>query len=119
MKPNESVAAYLKHVQKVECPGLITLAEEWIAEGWGLEGEATPEQLAAAIFMEANTQDICVKDGDSVAEYPILLRVIGHKILRLCGHCDPTLEELGRAIESLGESKLRQLLSNLTGQTPA
>jgi hypothetical protein len=86
---------YLRQVEKIDCPGLITAAKEWVLEGWGIDdNNPTPEQLAASLFMEANTQDQCVADGDSVAEYPKQLRAIAHQILRLCGHGDPMILDL-------------------------
>lgn len=85
-----NLQAYLEQVEKTDCPGLITCAKEWVLEGWGIrDNDPTPEQLAAALFMEANTQDQCVKDGDSVEEYPAQLRAIAYEILRLCGHGTP------------------------------
>jgi hypothetical protein len=54
---------------------------EWIGDGWGLEGRVFPEQIAAALLMEANTQDQCVRDGDSDQSYPIRLRELAYNIL--------------------------------------
>jgi hypothetical protein len=54
---------------------------EWIGHGWELEMEPTPEQIAAALFMEANTQDRYVKEGDSDASHPIRLRALAYRIL--------------------------------------
>lgn len=58
---------------------------EWIADGWGLDDpDPTDEQVAAALLMEANTQDACVKAGESVAEYPVSLRKLAFNILQQC-----------------------------------
>ena len=54
----------------------------WLHEGWGLLDEPSPEQIAAALLMEANTQDDCVRGGGSEASYPIRLRRIAFSILR-------------------------------------
>lgn len=86
------LSQYLDKVEQTECPGLITNAREWISEGWGLHDEITPEQLAAALLMEASTQDICVETGDSVPEYPTTLRTIAFNILRLAGHSPSVLK---------------------------
>jgi hypothetical protein len=89
---------YLHRIEKTDCPGLITNAKEWVLEGWGIQDkEPTPEQLAAAMFMEANTQDSCVASGESVPEYPKQLRAIAHQILRLAGHGDPMILDLCNA----------------------
>lgn len=78
---------YLLLVEQKISPGLIGLSLQNILEGWGLQEETpSPEQLAAAIFMEASTQDFCVKEGETVDSYPQTLRLIAHKILRLAGH---------------------------------
>lgn len=61
--------------------GLIDQAREWIAEGWGLKGDPTPEQIAEALLMEARTQDECVKVGQGCLEYPRRLRQIAFTIL--------------------------------------
>src|SRR5262249_23053444 len=75
----EILALLPKHQQQMVCH-----AEEWIAEGWGLEGDPTPEQIVAALLMEANTQDAMVKTGDSHASYPQELRQLAYNILSYC-----------------------------------
>lgn len=72
--------AALQKLKKTQA-GLYENVLEWIAEGWGLEGEPTPEQIAAALLMEANTQD----------EWP------------------PTKDKKWTATPSLHSSELRQL----------
>lgn len=53
---NEPVVnTQLKRLRK-ENPGLYKAAREWISDGWGLERDPTPEQIAAALLMEANSQ---------------------------------------------------------------
>lgn len=90
-----SVDDYLNQVEENDCPGLITAAKEWVSEGWGVrEDKPAPEQLAAALFMEASTQDQCAADGESDAEYPKKLRTIAHQILRFCDHGDPMILDL-------------------------
>jgi hypothetical protein len=61
--------------------GLIDQAREWIAEGWGLKDDPTPEQIAAALLMEARTQDECVKAGQGSPEFPRQLRQVAFTIL--------------------------------------
>jgi hypothetical protein len=61
--------------------GLIDQAREWIAEGWGLNGDPTPEQIAAALLMEARTQDECVKAGQGSPEFSRHLRLVAFTIL--------------------------------------
>lgn len=61
--------------------GLIDQAREWIAEGWGLKGDPAPEQIAAALLMEARTQDECVKAGQGSPQFPRQLRQIAFTIL--------------------------------------
>jgi hypothetical protein len=38
--------------------GLIEHAAEWVKEGWRLEGDPSPEQLAAAMLMEASNHHV-------------------------------------------------------------
>lgn len=84
-----------RFLHKVEAEdGLISNAREWCNEGWGLEDEPQPEQLAAALFMEAADQDVCVERGESDASYPIRLRTVAHRILALSGHGDPRIKDL-------------------------
>lgn len=59
---------------------MISLAREWIAEGWGLEDDPTMEQVLAALLMEAGTQDECVKEGVSSPEYPKKLRALALRL---------------------------------------
>lgn len=56
-------------------------AFEWIAEGWGLEGEPTEEQLAAALLMEARTADQDVKQGLSDPSWPNNLRQVAAALI--------------------------------------
>lgn len=72
--------------------GLIDNAKEWIADGWGLEVEPAPEQIAAALLMEARTQDECVRTGESHPAYPQLLRRLAIDILRYTHSSLPYLE---------------------------
>ena len=62
-------------------PDLAFAWRDWIANGWGLNDEPSPEQIAAALLMEANTQDSCVIDGESAASYPLRLRRVAYKII--------------------------------------
>jgi len=64
-----------------ESNGLIDQAREWIAEGWGLKGDPAPEQIAAALLMEARTQDECVKAGQGSPQLPRQLRQVAFTIL--------------------------------------
>lgn len=64
-----------------ENDGLIDQAREWIAEGWGLTGDPTPEQVAAALLMEARTQDECVKIGQGSPDFSRQLRQVAFTIL--------------------------------------
>ncbi|TXI90547.1 MAG: hypothetical protein E6Q36_01290 [Chryseobacterium sp.] len=86
--PKTELDKYLVYVEEVESPGLISQAHEWIMEGWGLGTDSFPqeEQIAAALLMEAKTQDSCVKSGETHPDYPKLLRSIAHKIMILAGH---------------------------------
>ncbi len=61
--------------------GLIDQAREWIAEGWGLKSDPAPEQIAAALLMEARTQDECVKAGQGRLEFLRQLRKVAFTIL--------------------------------------
>lgn len=54
---------------------------EWLYEGWELQMEAQPEQIAAALLMEAKTQDSYVKDGDSDPSFPKRLRDLAYSII--------------------------------------
>lgn len=68
-------------------PGIITQCDEWMTEGWEVRNDTlTGPMYAAALFNEANTQDECVKNGTSVAEYPKTLRMLALKILEVSGH---------------------------------
>ena len=68
-------------------PGIITQCDEWMTEGWEVRNDTlTGPMYAAALFNEANTQDECVKDGTSDAEYPKSLRMLALKILEVSGH---------------------------------
>lgn len=71
---------FMKMLETVNC-NLFPSIRAWIAEGWGLQDEAEPEQLAAALLMEAKTQDECVKRGDSDPSYPVRLRRLAFTIL--------------------------------------
>ena len=82
--PQTPLDHYLMKVEQTESPGLITAAHEWIADGWGLDGIPEAEQLAAAMFLEAKTQDGCVERGESSEEYPKQLRTIAHEIHFCC-----------------------------------
>lgn len=71
----------------METDNLVTAALEWIGEGWGFDTAfPTVEQLAAALLMEATTQDDCVKEGESAHEYPETLRHYAFGLLMLVGH---------------------------------
>jgi hypothetical protein len=78
------VREYLELVEKSH--HLISMALEWIAEGWGLSEPPSLEQVVAALFMEAATQDECVKNGESNASWPKFLRESAYQILHLIGH---------------------------------
>lgn len=70
--------------------GIVDAAKEWIADGWGCTDEyPTPAMIAAALFNEAKTQDICVKAGESHPDFPKALRAFAYQILRLDGHPYP------------------------------
>lgn len=62
--------------------GIIDLCREWIMDGWGLEDEPTPAQIAAALYNEAADQELCVLEGTSHESYPTALRDLGHLILQ-------------------------------------
>jgi hypothetical protein len=66
---------------KGSCQNLIENAKEWIAVGWELKDDPTPEQLAAAMLMEADDQDGCVARNESAPEYPVFLRRFAFYIL--------------------------------------
>lgn len=60
---------------------------EWLADGWNLPDEnPTPEQAAAALLMEARTQDSCVERGESSPEYPVYLRNLAVYCIKAAGH---------------------------------
>lgn len=81
------IKQYLQRVNDApETKGLIDQAREWIAEGWGHKGDPTPAEIAAALFNEADTQDECVKNGESDPDFPKLLRRIAYRILLHAGH---------------------------------
>ncbi len=61
--------------------GCCGVAYEWLHEGWGLTDEPSPEQIAAALFMEARDQDGCVERGESAASYPVRLRELAYQII--------------------------------------
>lgn len=122
----KNLEEYLKFVNTVGCPGLIDQAREWVLDGWEIaDDEPSIEQLAAAMLMEAKTQDQCVKDGDSVAEFPETLRIVAHRILRLSGQGDPLLLrscneniELGNKFERGGNSSgcaVLRMVGNMLG----
>jgi len=60
---------------------LFAAAHEWVSDGWCCIIPPTPEQLAAAMLMEANTQDKCVEYGDSDTSYPLRLRKLALDII--------------------------------------
>ncbi|MCE9552569.1 MAG: hypothetical protein K8T91_04215 [Planctomycetes bacterium] len=74
----------LEQLQK-EHPSLFNAAAEWVCEGWGVREDVSrfpsPEQLAAAMLMEARDQDGCVERGESDASFPKLLREVAFGIL--------------------------------------
>ena len=63
---------------------LLQHVQEWIKDGWGLEGEISPEQMMAALLMEARTQDECVKTGDSHPLCPQYLRDVASMLFHIC-----------------------------------
>lgn len=63
--------------------GIIDNAREWCLDGWGLDCKPSPEQIAAALLMEANDQDECVHRGESHMSYPMMLRNIAFDILEV------------------------------------
>jgi len=54
---------------------------EWIEVGWELPDPPSPEQIAAALLMEARTQDDYVEAGETIPEYPKRLRQLAFSIL--------------------------------------
>jgi len=70
---------------KTEHTSLFDAAAEWVCEGWGVRADEscfpTPEQLAAAMLMEAGGQDGYVERGESDASYPKRLREVAFGIL--------------------------------------
>lgn len=121
MKPETK--KYLERVN-AENHGLIDTAHEWIANGWevepGLATDPTPEMIAAVLLMEAKTQDECVKDGDSCASFPILLREIGTSIIDMehpCQHIAAPISKdrifalLPRALQATGSFDPNESLS--------
>lgn len=82
----------MKTLEQIEAENadLFAVAREWVMEGWGIRHVTPePEQLAAAMFMEASDQDDCVKRGESSPEYPQQLREVAFQIL-FALHGDPT-----------------------------
>jgi hypothetical protein len=76
--------------QEKEFSGFIPQAKEWVLEGWNIGSlDPTPEQIAAALLMEANTQDECVKTGESHPDVPKTLRNLAFIILQVL-HLDET-----------------------------
>lgn len=71
---------------------VILNAREWVQEGWGIEGDPTPEQIATALLHEATTADSEIGTGsDTIPDYPIHLRAVAKEILQ---HFHPSLFEL-------------------------
>lgn len=66
---------------RVNYPVLYENSREWIGVGWELKDDPQAEQFAAALLMEAKTQDLCVLSGDSDPYYPPQLREIAYNIL--------------------------------------
>lgn len=83
MSKNEKVDLLLATIE-AECDGLITLMREFISDGWGLLGKPTPEQIAAAMLMEAGGND-----PDHTEEYRTELRTHAFRILEAAGHKRP------------------------------
>lgn len=54
----------------------------WIKDGWGLDDDPMPEQIAASLLMEAITADHDVIHGMADASYPQRLRTIASQILK-------------------------------------
>lgn len=104
---DEKMQSYFDEVEKTICPGLIHSAKEWIVEGWNWGDDISPEQIVAAIFMEANTQKECVKAGDSAQEYVDTLYEVAFKILDLAGHQRP--------IEKMTEKMVEVVIVNRKG----
>lgn len=69
-EPYELTLALLK---MLDHDGTITNAREWCLEGWRLESEPSPEQIAAALLMEAR--------GVNTPEGQQYLREVAFKIL--------------------------------------
>lgn len=59
---------------------------ECMRDGWELEGEISIEQVAAALFMEANTADSDVKAGNAHELWPHTLRYMAFECLKIAGH---------------------------------
>lgn len=90
--PLTEVEKFLMQIETELSPGLITQACEWVMESFnfGLSNEnrleddslcfeeIPPEHIAAALFIEATTQEKI-----STAN---VLRITGHAILKHCGH---------------------------------
>lgn len=90
---NLPLLEYLQNIEQTGCPGLIANTREWILDGWNLpyrgpSDEPTPEQFAAAMFMEANSSAKGIREGwcDDSPEWPRTLRRIAYRILKLAGH---------------------------------
>lgn len=78
----KTAAEAYQYLDSVE-PGISQNVSEWIAEGWQLETDPTPEQIVAALLMEASFQDGCVEKGESSACYPKRLRNMARHILQV------------------------------------
>jgi len=74
----------MSKVKQIEAENadLFASAREWVMDGWGVRHVTPePEQLAAAMLMEASDQDGNVERGESHASYPKHLRSVAFQIL--------------------------------------
>ncbi len=96
-----------------DCIPYLDLANEFCLDGWEID-DPQPEQLAAALFMEARTQDDCVKAGESAPEHPIILRSIAYQILLQDHSMESELNDI-LGVEPTLQDELKNLLNDLSG----
>lgn len=98
-----SLDHYLEQIEAEH--GLISAANQWITEGWGVPAQSiTPPMIAAALFNEAKTQEAIIADESKTngtetdSGFPALLRRIAFNILALDGQTPLAVVEVSGGV---------------------
>jgi hypothetical protein len=98
-----SLDQYLEQIEAEH--SLVSAANEWITEGWGVAAQSiTPPMLAAALLNEAKTQRTIIAEESKANQtetdpgFPALLRRIAFNILALDGHAPLVVVEVSGGV---------------------